>query len=95
MTEPYWHLMSLGVDPVHQGTGIGGTLIAPVLSEADAAGRTCYLETTKALNLPFYERHGFQVVRSGALPSDGPAYWTMQRPPAPKSPTTGSHAIRG
>ena len=29
MQEPYWHLFILGVEPEHQGRGLGGELIAP------------------------------------------------------------------
>jgi GNAT superfamily N-acetyltransferase len=79
MTEPFWYLMTLGVDPDRQGQGIGGRLLAPVLAEADATGRPCYLETTQEKNLPFYERHGFTVVTTGFVPDHGPPYWTMRR----------------
>jgi GNAT superfamily N-acetyltransferase len=82
MTEPFWYLMSLGVDPVEQGQGVGGQLITPVLAEADKTGQPCYLETQKERNLPFYERQGFEVVATGTLPLGGPEYWTMRRPPA-------------
>jgi GNAT superfamily N-acetyltransferase len=80
---PHWYLMVLGVDPPRQGRGIGGRLLQPALAHADAAGLPCYLETFKARNLPFYQRHGFAVVVDSALPGGGPRYWTMHRPPQP------------
>jgi ribosomal protein S18 acetylase RimI-like enzyme len=41
----HWYLPTLGVDPPHQGQGIGGILLRPGLARADAEGLWCYLET--------------------------------------------------
>lgn len=79
--EPHWYLMILGVDPPRQGQGVGGTLLAPMIERADAAGLPCYLETNKARNVSFYERHGFAVCEKGTMPGGGPQFWTMKRPP--------------
>jgi len=79
--EPHWYLWTLGVDPPRQGQGVGGALLRPVLSLADRDGLPCYLETDKAINVPFYQGHGFQVVVEGDLPDGGYHYWTMKRPP--------------
>ena len=78
--ERHWYLMILGVDPARQGQGVGSALLAPGLSRADADGLPCYLETMKERNVPFYQRHGFQVLHEGNLPKGGPYYWTMKRP---------------
>ncbi len=77
----HWYLAVLGVEPERQGQGIGGALIQPVLARADSAGLPCYLETTRDRNVPFYRRHGFEVVAEGDLPDGGPPYWTMKRDP--------------
>ena len=77
----HWYLMILGVDPPRQGQGVGGALIQPVLSRADAEGLLCYLETETAGNVAFYERHGFEVVVEVDLLRDGPHIWTMKREP--------------
>ena len=79
--DPFWHLFILGIAPSSQRNGAGGRLIAPVLARADAAGQACYLETTEADNLPFYERHGFAVAADQELPGL-PRFWAMVRPPA-------------
>lgn len=79
--EPHWYLMVLGVDPPRQGQGVGGALIAPMLERADAAGVPCYLETNKTRNVPFYQRHGFEVCEEGEMPAGGPHYWTLKRAP--------------
>ena len=77
----HWYLPTLGVDPPCQGQGIGGALIQPVLARADAEGLLCYVETEKERNLPFYRRHGFEVVVEDDLPNGGPHMWTMKREP--------------
>jgi GNAT superfamily N-acetyltransferase len=79
MPGPHWYLMILGVDPPWQGRGVGGRLIQPVLARADTEALPCYLETAKERNLPFYRRHGFEVVVEDVLPGGGPRFWTMRR----------------
>jgi len=81
--EPHWYLASLGTAVELQGKGIGGALMRPVLTHCDAAGLPCYLESSKERNVPFYRRHGFEVVHEVKLPDDGPSIWTMWRDPQP------------
>ena len=76
----HWYLLILGVDPSRQGQGIGGQLIAPILNRADAEDRVCYLETMKARNVPFYRKHGFDVVVEEDIPG-GPRFWALRRDP--------------
>src|SRR4030095_6386453 len=56
----HWYLIALGVEPSKRRRGIGGALIQPVLSRADADGIPCYVETFQGPNLSFYEEHGFR-----------------------------------
>jgi ribosomal protein S18 acetylase RimI-like enzyme len=79
--EPHWYLASLGTAVEQQGKGVGGALMRPVLEHCDAEGIPCYLESSKERNLPFYRRHGFEVVEEVPLPDDGPTLWTMWREP--------------
>jgi ribosomal protein S18 acetylase RimI-like enzyme len=81
--EPHWYLASLGTAVERQGTGVGGALMRPVLEHCDAEGIPCYLESSKERNVPFYRRHGFEVVGDARLPGDGPTIWTMWREPQP------------
>lgn len=78
---PHWYLWVLGVDPAHQGEGIGGALMQPILMRAEADGLPCYLETMNERNVPFYQKHGFKVVSDGVVPKDGLRVWTMARDP--------------
>ena len=83
--EPHWYLASLGTAVGRQGTGVGSALMRPVLEHCDAEGIPCYLESSKERNVPFYRRHGFEVVEEARLPGDGPPIWTMWREPQPVS----------
>lgn len=74
-----WYLWAIGVDPPHQGKGIGSRLIAPVLERARADGTACYLETGTERNVRFYEKHGFKVVGEGRAPRLGVPVWAMRR----------------
>ncbi|HET6329050.1 MAG TPA: GNAT family N-acetyltransferase [Planctomycetaceae bacterium] len=78
---PHWFLATIGVDPAHQGRGIGSALIAPVLARADEQRIPCYLETHTTGNVRLYERHGFRVVEHIENPTSVPL-WAMLRAPA-------------
>jgi ribosomal protein S18 acetylase RimI-like enzyme len=80
--RPFWYLPWLGVDPALQRTGAGGTLLRHMFTRLDADGAPCILETEKAQNVPYYERHGFVVAHHAVLPNGGPPYWTMVREPS-------------
>jgi ribosomal protein S18 acetylase RimI-like enzyme len=79
--EPHWYLASLGTAVDRQGQGVGSALMRPVLDHCDAEGLPAYLESSKERNVPFYRRHGFEVVDEVVLPGDGPSIWTMWREP--------------
>lgn len=77
----HWYLALVGVDPDYGGEGIGGSLLRPILAEADAEGLHCYLETAEERNVSFYQKHGFETIRHGTVPETAVEYWTMQRSP--------------
>lgn len=81
-TEPHWYLAVLGVDPRHQGRGLGRALVQPVLDQCDRAVLPAYLETQKPENLPFHERFGFRVTDEISVPGSPPV-WLMWRDPDP------------
>jgi ribosomal protein S18 acetylase RimI-like enzyme len=78
---PHWYLWGLGVEPSEQGKGIGGALMRPILARAASEGLPCYLETQNRANVPFYEKHGFEVVSDGEVPKRGLRVWAMVRDP--------------
>jgi ribosomal protein S18 acetylase RimI-like enzyme len=77
--EPHWYLPLLGVDPRLQGQGAGSALLKVILERADKDGLPAYLWTAKSRNVPFYRRHGFEVVTEGVEPASGIRFWTMRR----------------
>ena len=81
-TEPHWYLAILGTAPEHQGKGVGGALMAPVLKKCDEEGLPAYLESSKESNIPFYQRHGFEV-KGEVNAKNGPTLWPMWRDPQP------------
>jgi ribosomal protein S18 acetylase RimI-like enzyme len=79
--QPHWYLATLGTAVDLQGKGVGSALMAPVTEHCDKEGLPAYLESSKERNVPFYRRHGFEVVKEVRLPNDGPLIWTMWRDP--------------
>jgi len=68
---PHWYLPWLGVELGVQGRGAGGRLLRHCLDVVDEGGHPAYLETPNPRAIPFYERHGFDVMaqaQAGACP---------------------------
>jgi GNAT superfamily N-acetyltransferase len=80
--EPHWYLPFVGVEPAHQGQGIGAVLLRPVLAECDAAGLPAYLESSNPKNLPFYRRLGFEALGEIRIGSCPPVVPMLRRPAA-------------
>ena len=78
--EEHWYLAILGTDPVHQGNGVGRALITAVTDRCDTNGTGAYLESSKAANVPYYERFGF-VVTGEIQVGDSPVLYPMWRDP--------------
>jgi len=77
---PHWHLPLIGVDPARQGRGHGSALLHHAAEWLDRERQVAYLESTNPLNVPLYERHGFDVVgtiQSGNAP---PVFPMVRRP---------------
>ena len=79
--QPHWHLAWLGVEPGHQGQGIGNTLVRQMTTRADADGMAYWLFTFAPRNVPIYERLGFHATLDTDLPSSGLRLWVMAHPP--------------
>jgi GNAT superfamily N-acetyltransferase len=83
MSQPHWYLLMLGVHSAYQNQGIGGDLIKPVLAAADRDNMPCYLETTTAAAVRFYQRHGFEIVETINSSDVNIWIWAMKREPQP------------
>jgi Acetyltransferase (GNAT) family len=66
---------------VPQGEGVGSALVRHVLDDRANIGEPAYLETETEANVPFYERHGFEVIGQLDVPGGGPHLWLMWREP--------------
>jgi [ribosomal protein S18]-alanine N-acetyltransferase len=82
---PEAEVHTIGVDPAHQGRGIGRALLRALLEVADAAHATVFLEvrTDNAAAHALYAAEGFTVVglrRRYYAPSGADAH-TMRRDP--------------
>jgi ribosomal protein S18 acetylase RimI-like enzyme len=84
--KPHWYLSAIGVEPGHQGQGIGGALMQPILKRADEQGVACYLETHHQDNVRLYQRQGFEIVEKCQLAGHPIPVWAMLR--KPRSATT-------
>ena len=50
-----WYLPLIGVDPGHQGRGLGAQLMKYALASCDEAGLPAYLESSNPANISLYE----------------------------------------
>jgi ribosomal protein S18 acetylase RimI-like enzyme len=79
--EPHFYLFTLGTHADHQSRGLGRRVLEPVLALCDAQGSAAYLESSNSRNLPFYERHGFEVMGEIDVAEGGPIIRPMSRKP--------------
>lgn len=79
-TEPHWYLSLLGVEPNRQSKGYGSVLIQNILQECDRTQTPAYLESSNPRNVPFYQRHGFEVIGT-IQTSTSPTMFPMIRYP--------------
>ena len=67
----HWYLHYLGVEPRRQGRGLGGALLAPVLSSCDRERIPAHLEASTDRNRMLYERNGFSLTEVFDMPGRG------------------------
>jgi GNAT superfamily N-acetyltransferase len=79
--EPHWYLAVLGSDTAVRGRGFGQALMRSGLARCDAEHSPAYLESSKAANVPYYQRFGFTVIGEIVVPDGGPRLWKMWRDP--------------
>lgn len=72
----HYYLHAVGA--CKQGEGIGSALLRAGLDLADQQRMPTYLESTNRLNVPLYQRHGFEIIGEQQL-RYGPCVWFMLR----------------
>lgn len=55
-------------------------MMQELISYADQHNYPIYLESSKEVNISFYQKHGFVVLERKEVMSDFPPYWRMLRP---------------
>ena len=78
--EPHWYLPLIGVDPKHQGRGLGDALMAHALRQCDHDSVPGYLESSNPRNISLYRRHGFEPLGTIQVGSSPPIVPMLRRP---------------
>ena len=78
--EPHWYLPLLGVDPLHHGKGIGSALMQHAIGNCDRDNKFAYLESSNPKNIPFYERHGFELLGTIQVNTSPPIFPMLRKP---------------
>lgn len=78
--EPHWYLPLLGVDPLYHGKGLGSALLQHTIVKCDQDNKIAYLESSNPKNIPFYERHGFELLGTIQV-NTSPRIFPMLRKP--------------
>jgi ribosomal protein S18 acetylase RimI-like enzyme len=79
--RPHVYLWGLAVDPNQKAQGIGTALMRPLLAQADAERMPVYLDTHDERNVRYYQKHGFNLLRTTCIPKHGLPIWCMLREP--------------
>jgi ribosomal protein S18 acetylase RimI-like enzyme len=79
-SEPHWHLPLMGVDPLKQGKGFGSALMQHALVQCDRDNKLAYLESSSPRSVPFYKRHGFELLGTIQRRGSPPIFPMLRRP---------------
>jgi ribosomal protein S18 acetylase RimI-like enzyme len=79
-SEPHWHLPLMGVDPFQQGKGFGSALMQHALVQCDRDNKLAYLEASSPRSIPFYERHGFELLGTIQMEMSPSIFPMLRRP---------------
>ena len=67
-----WYLVYLGTRPEARRKGYARRVLEDIMTRADREGRAVYLESSKAMNVPIYEKFGFEKRERMEMPeADG------------------------
>jgi len=78
---PHWYLSLIGVEPNHQGKGLGQQLLSTTIKRIDLERKPIYLETNKEKNLKIFERFGFHILKKAIVPDTELFHWSLLRNP--------------
>jgi ribosomal protein S18 acetylase RimI-like enzyme len=70
----------MGVDPLEQGKGFDSALMQHELIQCDRDNILAYLESSSPRSIPFYERHGFELLGTIQTGTSPPIFLMHRRP---------------
>lgn len=79
--EPHYYLHAIGARRGFQGKGLGSALLKHVTRRCDEEAMPAYLESSSPLNIPLYQRHGFEIQAEEPVGEGGPPLTFMWREP--------------
>jgi GNAT superfamily N-acetyltransferase len=74
------YLPLLGVDPLYHGKGLGSVLMQHAIVICDQDNKPAYLESSNPKNIPFYERHGFELLGTIQVNTSPPIFPMLRKP---------------
>jgi len=78
-TVPHYYLGAVGTRSDRQRQGLATAVLAPIIDRAETENVAAFLETSKRVNVDFYEQLGFRVTGEVDMPDGGPHVWGMTR----------------
>jgi ribosomal protein S18 acetylase RimI-like enzyme len=78
--QPHYYLPLLGVDPFHHGKGIGSILLQHAIVMFDLDNKFAYLESSNPKSIPFYKRHGFELLGTIQVKTSPPIFPMLRTP---------------
>lgn len=80
---PHVYLMLAATHPDAQGKGVGSSVMRKMTKYLDENQLPAYTESSNPKNVPFYQRHGFEIVEQpiSTLPDGIPTCTSMWREP--------------
>jgi hypothetical protein len=80
----HWYLSTIGIDPKHQGKGIGRRMLSFMIKQIAKDHKTIFLETNSRRNVKFYKLFGFRNLHKALTPGTNIYHWSMIRCPIKK-----------
>ena len=82
--NPHWYLSTIGIDPKHQGKGIGRRMLSFMVKKIAKDQKTIFLETNSRRNVKLYKHFGFRNLHKVLTPGTNIYHWSMIRYPIEK-----------
>jgi len=77
--DTHWYLSTIGIDPKHQGKGIGSRMLSYMINRIAKENKTIFLETNSERNVKLYKRFGFRILNKVLTPRTKTCHWSMIR----------------